>query len=166
MTRRAVGHGDPVAGDGDPGGFTGLAVEAIIGHLDQMASENDQRRRKPRVPFAACHPIWQTGTIPLVAGAGTLIQSALYGPELPYWWDLRTVSLWGFTAGTVTVYLNNVNGEQIGQTTVPGQFTWGNQELIGPQDSLVFGATGVTGVVNLTVRAIEIQTAWLPEYLM
>jgi hypothetical protein len=120
----------------------------------------------PRIPWEACHPVWQTGQIPLTAGAGTLLQSNLYGPEVGYWWDLRSVKFWGFTAGTVNAYLNLINGEVVGTATTPGEFTWSANNMMAPQDTLVFNATGITGVVNMTMRAIEIATAWVPEYLM
>lgn len=154
--------------DSDEGGasFTGAAAELILGHLSTIEEQTKPKKAKPRIPWEACHPIWQTGQIPLVAGAGTLQQGNLYGPEVPYWWDLRTISFWGFTAGTVTVFLNNVNGEELGSTTTAGQFTWSAQELLGPQDNVIFVASGVTGSVNLSLRAIEVETAWLPEYLM
>lgn len=147
------------------GSAPGWALE-ILARIGQVEEGQRKGERPPRIPWEACHPVWQTGAIPLTAGAGQLIQSNLYGPELPYWWDLRTVSVFGFTAGTVNVFFNSLNGEPAGTATTPGQFTWSSQELMAPQDTLVFNATGVTGVVNLTVRAIEIETAWLPEYLM
>jgi hypothetical protein len=140
----------------------GVTLEAIAALFDG----HQNKKPKPRIPFPACHPIWLSGQIPLTGGAGTLTQGNLYGPEGSYWWDLRTVSLWGWTAGTVTVYLNNTAGEQIAQATTPGQFTWGAQILLGPQDNVIFGATGITGSVNVILRAIEVETAWLPEYLM
>jgi hypothetical protein len=148
--------------DQDSGSFTGAEVIAMIGQMVKP----DSGPREPRIPWDACHPIWQTGAVPLTAGAGTLQQGNQYGPETPYWWDLRTISVWGFTAGTVTIYLNSVNGEQLGQASVPGQFTWSAQALLGPQDNLLISATGITGVVNVTIRAVEVATAWLPEYLM
>lgn len=151
--------------DSDDGGsFTGAAVELILGKLDQMAAES--RQAHPRIPWQACHPIWLTGQVPLSAGAGTLNQGNLYGPEGGYWWDLRTISVWGFTAGTVIVYLNAVGGEELGSTTGPGQFNWSAQELLGPQDNIITQASGVTGSVNVIIRAIEVKTEWLPEYLM
>jgi hypothetical protein len=152
-------------GDEDGGqSFTGIAVQAILGRLDDLAA--GLHKAKPRIPWEGCHPVWQTGQVPLTAGAGTLIQPNLYGPELPYWWDLRTISLWGWTAGTVTCYLNFTTGEQIAQAVTPGQFTWSAQIMLGPQDSVVVGATGITGTVNVIMRAIEVQAQWLPEYLM
>ena len=124
---------------------------------------------KPRIPWEACHPVWFTGSIPLTAGAGTLLNINLYGPELPYWWDVRSVRTWGFTAGTVTVYRNNpgsLSGEQFGAAVTPGEFSWSSQTLLGPQDGLVFGATGITGSVFVAGQAIEVAADWLPEYLM
>ncbi len=150
--------------DGEPG-FTGLALEALLGKLDGMTLAR-KGLAEPRIPWEACHPIWFTGSIPLTGGAGTLLQSNLYGPELPYWWDVRSVALWGWTVGTVTIYRNSTSGEQFGAATTPGEFTWGAQKLIGPQDSLVFGATGITGSVFVAGQAIEVESQWLPEYLM
>lgn len=154
--------------DADDGGasFTGAAAELILGQLGEIHENTKPRKAKPRIPWEACHPIWQTGQIPLSGGAGTLQQGNLYGPETPYHWDLRAISLWGFTAGTISIFLNNVNGEALGIATTVGQFTWSAQEILTPQDNVIFTATGVTGVVNISLRAIEVQTAWLPEYLM
>lgn len=146
--------------------LTGAAAEVIIGKLSTIADQTAPRQAQPRIPWDACHPVWLPGQIPLAAGAGTLQQGNQLGPETPYWWDLRTISFWGFTAGTVTVYLNSTNGEPLAIASSVGQFTWGAQELLGPQDNLIFVASGVTGVVNLTVRAIEVAAEWLPEYLM
>lgn len=151
---------------GSPGdGFAGVLADltVAVGRLGERLAD---REAKPKIPWEACHPAWFTGQIPLTAGAGTLLNVNLYGPELPYWWDLRTISVWGFTAGTVTVYNNSVTGEQLGSITTPGQFTWSAHELLAPQDSLVFGATGITGSVFVAGRAIEVASAWLPEYLM
>ena len=175
MPRGERGDSVAVSDRGYSGGpeFGGLLADltVAVGQLrERMAEPGPQ---KPRIPWPACHPVWFTGQIPLTAGAGTLLNVNLYGPELNYWWDLRYVSVWGFTAGTVTIYRNGLAGstlgEQLGQTTgVPGQFTWSAQTLLSPQDNLVFGATGINagGVVNVTGQAIEVETAWLPEYLM
>jgi hypothetical protein len=66
----------------------------------------------------------------------------------------------------VTVFKNNTNGLQIAGLTAPGNFTWSTQELLGPRDRLIVVAAGITGVVQFEVVAIEIATAWLPEYLL
>ena len=158
-----------VKDEGSPGdGFAGLLADLTVA-VGSLREQMTDRPVKPKIPWDACHPVWFTGSIPLTAGAGTLLQSNLYGPELPYWWDVRSVRVWGFTAGTVTVYRNNpaaLSGEQFGSTTVPGEFTWSAQTLLSPQDSLVFGATGITGSVFVAGQAIEVAAAWLAEYLM
>lgn len=120
----------------------------------------------PRIPWAACHPVPIMGVIPLTAGAGTLDAADLYAPKDPYWWDVRDLSVWGFTAGTVTVYKNSTSGTVLAVTSVAGDFTWSAQKILGPRDRLIFGATGITGSVQFEGQAIEIETAWLPEYLM
>jgi len=140
----------------------GVTLEAIAA----LFNGHQEKKPKPRIPFPACHPIWLSGQIPLSGGAGTLQQGNLYGPEMPYWWDLRTLSFWGFTAGTVTTFLNSASGEQIAATTTPGQFTWSAQIMLSGPDNLIFVASGITGSVNVALRAIEVETQWLPEYLM
>ncbi len=148
----------------DDSGFGGILADLTlaVGSLRESMS----RGARPRIPWEACRPVPLLGRIALSGGAGTLDQPDLYGPKDPYWWDLRTVAVWGFTAGTITLYLNDTNGQQLGQTTVPGEFTWSAQKILGPRDRLLFGATGVTGSVNITGQAIEVAAGWLPEYLM
>lgn len=148
-------------------GLTGMLAQLslAVGQLTQTLAA-PPKPADPKIPWDACHPVWFTGSIPLAAGAGTLNQAALYGPELPYWWDLRSLRTWGFTAGTVVVYRNLVGGEQVGTATSPGEFTWSGQEFLSPQDSLVFVASGVTGTVSLAGWAVEVASGWLPEYLM
>lgn len=120
----------------------------------------------PRIPWASCHPVPVLGGIPLTSGAGVLDLPDMYGPKDPFWWDLRDMSLFGWTAGTVTVYLNSTSGVILAQTTVPGDFTWSAQKLLAPRDRLVFQAAGITGTVQFGGQAVEVETAWLPEYLM
>lgn len=121
---------------------------------------------RPRIPWAACHPVPIMGAILITAGAGTLDQPDMYGPKDPYWWDLRDISLWGWSAGTVTLYKNSTSGTILAQATVPGNFTWSKNKILGPRDRLLFGATGITGSVQFEGQAIEVETSWLPEYIM
>jgi len=59
-----------------------------------------------------------------------------------------------------------VNGEQVGVFPSAGLLQWGSSELLAPDDNLILVAAGITGTVQFVVRAIEIETAWLPEYLV
>jgi len=137
-------------------------LTALAGGMQKQAQE----RYKPRIPWTACHPVGPQGAIALTAGAGTFLQPDILGPTTMYWWDLRKITCWGFTAGTVTVYKNQVNGEQVGVFPSAGLLQWGSSELLAPDDNLILVAAGITGSVQFVVRAIEVETAWLPEYLV
>jgi hypothetical protein len=145
-------------------------VTGILARLDlllgRMEQDSQPRETQPRTPWQACHPVPIQGQITISGGAGTLDVPDLYGPHDSFWWDLRQLAVWGFTAGTVTVFRNSASGPQIASTTVPGEFTWSAQHLLGPRDRLIFVASGITGVVNVDGQAIEIETAWLPDYLV
>jgi len=79
---------------------------------------------------------------------------------------VRRLGAWGFSAGTVTLNLNSVFGEQLASQTAAGNFTWGTSLLLAPRDHLVVTVTGLTGTVTLQGQAFEIGTLWLPDYLL
>lgn len=146
--------------------FAGLlgSLTVALGNLTgQMAAAG-----QPPVPWTACHPVPLLGAVQLTSGAGSFGQPNSTGPNDPYWWDLRSLAVWGFTAGTVTFQLNSTlaGAQEIGSTTVPGEFTWSAQHLLAPRDYIIISATGVTGTVSFGGQAIEVETAWLPAYLM
>lgn len=151
--------------DGPAGVMPQLAasVQTLSAHVAE------DKPRRPVIPWEACHPAPMLGVIQLTAGAGSLNLPDYWGPSTAYWWDLRSLGVWGFTGGTVTIALNIPGGAQIAAASTPGEFDWSSQRLLGPDDHLVFTATGITGAgtaLQLYGQAIEIQTAWLPEYLM
>lgn len=135
-------------------------LSVTVGHIREAVSGD--RLRKPVIPWQACHPV---GPIAALSGSGTYDQPDMLGPKDPYWWDLRRFAAWGFTAGTVNLYKNGT-ANQLGSLAAPGNITWSLQELMGPRDRLVVVATGITGNVQFEIRAIEIESAWLPEYLV
>lgn len=152
-------------------GGGGLDVGGLLAELKLMVgSVADNTAPKPArapVPWEAAHPVPILGNIQLTAGAGTTDQAAnVYGPNDPYYWDIRRLSVWGFTAGTVTAYLNSASGEQLGVAPSAGQFTWSSQVLLAPRDHLVFVAASITGTVTFGGQAIEVKSEWLPAYLM
>lgn len=149
--------------DGGDGGFTGLLLElsAAVGSLAEQVKHGG--RGKPVIPWEACHPV---GPIGALAASGTYDQPDLLGPHDPYWWDLRRFAAWGFTAGSVAIYKNSTSGTQLGSLTAPGNITWSAQELFAPRDRLIVVATSITGAVQFELRAIEVETLWLPEYLL
>jgi len=66
----------------------------------------------------------------------------------------------------VTIFRNSTAGEQIAVFNTPGNFTWSSQKFLRPDDDLKVSATGITGTVQFVVEAIEVETAWLPEYIL
>jgi len=152
---------DPAVGGSDLTGALGELVLAI-GH---MSEQSRQRHTRPRIPWPACHPVpIRPGVIN--AATGTIDIPDMLGPHDPYWWDVRRIGAWGFTAGTLTLFLNSTQGEQLAAWTVPGNFTWGTGLLLAPRDRLIFVAAGITGNVQITGQAFEVESPWLPEYLL
>lgn len=141
--------------------LTGAVAELVlaVGQLGKHAGGSP----RPRIPWESCHPIGPQGAL---AGSGTVDTPDMLGPHDPYWWDLRRFAAWGFTAGTVNIYKDNVNGIQLGSLAAPGNITWSAQELLAPRDRVIIVASSITGAVQWELRAIEVESRWLPEYLM
>lgn len=157
---------DTLTGD-DGASFSGAAAELILGTLTDI--RRDQKIRTPRIPWTACHPVPVAigQPIPITAGAGTLgVTQDIFGPNDPYWWDVRSLAAWGFTAGTIIAYRNQIGGEQLAVWTSAGEFTWGAQKMLGPRDSIIWSASGISGTPQVAGQAIEVEAAWLAEYLV
>jgi len=156
--------------DGGLQGQVAASLEVTLGALaDGLNALVDDKRSRPQQLWNACRPVpILPGQVPLSSGAGTLDVPDRMGPKDGYWWDVRRLTLWGFTAGTVSVYLNDSTtlGEQLASCTLPGQFTWSGQLLLGSRDRLVVVASGVTGSVSAAGQAIEVSAQALPDYLM
>jgi hypothetical protein len=147
------------------GQLSGVLAELALA-VGKMGSQLERPLVRPRIPWEACHPV---GPIGALSASGTFDTPDVLGPHDPYWWDLRRWSAWGFTAGTVTLFKNAtpaLGGTQIGSLSAPGNVTWSTQELLAPRDRLIITGTGITGNVQFEVRAIEVESRWLPEYLM
>lgn len=101
--------------------------------------------------------------VPLTAGAGTLDAPALLAPVRGDMWSVRRLTLWGYTAGTVTVTLNGLEPLFSGN---PAMNTYGRGEvLLTASDKLVVTASGITGNVFIAGRADSFETWYLPFYL-
>jgi len=146
----------------------GLSAEAALGRLVEL-EEAKQRRRAE---------LWQhIHTIPIRAGAltnqvaqnGVLDYPDRYGPHEGYMWDVHRLSAWGWTAGSVAVYLNDSLGfgEQLANYSVPGQWTWGHRQMVlTPRDRVVVVATNITGAVYFAGQATEVEAPWWAEYIL
>jgi hypothetical protein len=151
------------------GGLSGqleATLDVTVGRLAAVVDRLMQREQEFVQLWQDLHivPIWAQ---PIAGSAGTSDQADKLGPKDGYWWDLRRLSAWGFTAGTVTVTLNDVNGEQVALFPQAGQWSWSGNLFLGPRDRLVIVTTGITGgPVQIQGQAVEISTQQLPNYLM
>jgi hypothetical protein len=154
--------------DASPMGL-GASLEVMLGKAVDVLDRMDRREQRMQQLWQDVHPVpILSGQVPLTAGAGTMNVPDRLGPKDGYWWDVRRLSAWGFTAGSVTVFLNDATGlgEQLATYSQPGQWTWGGQLFMGPRDFLVVTATGITGTVSFAGQGIEVADRMLPEYLL
>lgn len=148
-----------------PGG-PGLSIFADIGAtLGRLTGALERRERMEQGLWASIHTVPILGSVPLSAGAGTLRSPNTLGPNDGYWWDVLSVSAWGFTAGTVTVHLNDPNGEIVWTFTAAGVANLKGQRPLAPRDNLIFVASGITGTVAIGGAAVEVEAQYWPIYL-
>jgi hypothetical protein len=102
----------------------------------------------------------------LVSGAGTQQLQPAMGPPQGFYWGIRRLTAYGFSAGTVVAYIDNVNGEPLLPFTVQGVATFSKgQALLHPMSQLVIQATGITGTVQIWGAADCFESWYLPYYL-
>jgi len=152
--------------------FTGLHVS-----LGRIARNLPDPRRIRLEKARAVWPVRVDPTpVPLVAGAGFLDLPQMFGPGLGYNWDIHTISATGFTAGTVSAWINlpslaNLAGGPQGAlrfaATSAGFANYGkNQCFLRHGERLVFVATGITGSVLVSVDATSLTDEYVGEYLV
>lgn len=106
------------------------------------------------------------GQVTLTAGAGTLTQQPNMGPAAGYYWGIRRLTAYGFSLGTVTIYIDNVNGEPLVPFASQGVATFSKgQAILHPMSQLVISATGITGTVQVWGAADCFESWYLPYYL-
>jgi hypothetical protein len=112
-------------------------------------------------------PIYAPG-MTLSGGAGTLDVPDMLGPHDGYYWDLRTLSIQGFSAGTVSVYVNGVALQNFRpEFSSAGVYTFGKgQFILTPRDRLIFAAAGITGTVIVNGVAVQVEDWLWSEYLI
>ena len=150
--------------------MTQLDVEAgavLAASVSDLATELRLQRERGHRLAQAIHPFGVTVvSMTLAAGAGTINQPNLHGPQMSNYWDVKRIQCTGFTAGTVTVYLNVVNAEIAAVFSQAGVLLNGKaQILLNATDTLVFSATGITGSVLVSLAGVEIAADCIGEYL-
>jgi hypothetical protein len=71
-------------------------VAAITVAVGQAMEDHAGKPARPKIPWAACHPVPIQGAFNLTAGAGVINSADQFGPKDPWWWDLRSLGVWGF----------------------------------------------------------------------
>jgi hypothetical protein len=166
--------------DTGPGVVIGL--DLFAGLTDQLARLSGAMERRERRREALYQKMHQApllvSDIPITNSAGVLQQADRLSPKAGYTWCVRRLAVYGFTAGTVNVYLNGsvIGGVvQGGEILVPfpqaGIATLGRGEvLLHQNDQITFGASGITlqsgySGVRLGGAVDEFESWLLPEYL-
>jgi hypothetical protein len=122
------------------------------------------------------HP-FKVSVIPLTisgvagSGVGSLNVPNMLGPQVGQYWDVRCIQASGFTAGNISVFLNQANAELVAYLTGQGVSLIGKgQILLGGNDNLYFSAAGITstnqGPLSISLSGIEIAAPLIGEYLL
>lgn len=118
-------------------------LRASINGLKEAADREARWRQRcaeavRQIPFA--------GMISLTAGAGTTTRDRdKLQAKTGYCWSIRRLTVYGFNAGTVTAYRNDLNGEPLCPFPVAAVNTFGRGEMmLMPGDALLWNATGIS----------------------
>jgi hypothetical protein len=153
----------------EPGISAGFQFAAnLSASIDGLAAQlkaADDRSRQCRAA------IWTFRVPPvpmtLATGAGNLGSPAMFGPRMGQFWDIKYMVASGFTAGTVSVYLNSVNGDLIYGFPSAGSATFGKgQMFLQPGDRFHFSATGITGTVAVSFGGVQMSSEFVGDYLI
>jgi hypothetical protein len=101
--------------------------------------------------------------IPLIGGAGILQEPTQYGPPVGFMWSIRRLTITGYTAGTVTPYLDGI--EPIAFPAAGTYFIGRGELLLDNGQQLTFVATGITGTPMVFGVADAFPRDELPAYL-
>ena len=133
--------------------------------MDGMAAamaKEDAWRQKVAL---AIRPVTFAGSVVLSGGAGTYDQPDQMQAKTGYIWSIRRLTVTGFSAGTVTAFRNNVNGEQLVPYPVAATYTFGKGEMkLMPNDRVIISATGITGTVTFYGEADCFESWLYPFY--
>lgn len=144
-------------------------VDLLLGAVTDLLDRDRRREERLQQWWQDLHPapLQTVSTLAPNPVAGTTIDLPdRLQPKDGYWWDVRRLNSWGWTAGSVNVCLNDPNGEVVGAFPQAGQFTWGGNILMGPRDRLIFVVTSnITGSLFIAGQVIEVAATILPQYL-
>lgn len=144
-----------------------VALSLNVGRLaDEMAAARADREQRIRDIHVASIAVPQ---ITLAAGAGTLDLPDALGPKRGRHWAIHYLTAASFTAGTVTMY----QGGGVGDQNI--RFIWtqaGVYEpsrtgaIVQPGARLIFVASGIVGAVTISGEVTDLDSRYLPDFLI
>lgn len=147
-------------------GIDAEVTARLCASLDRLTERMDRRAALQQLAMQAMRQVPFYGSITLSGGAGTDDQPDKLQPKTGYVWSIRRITAQGYSAGTVTAYLNSTNGEPVMPFPAAAVNTLGRGELLVQSgERLVWGATGITGTVTYWGRADCMEQWLLPFYL-
>ena len=135
---------------------TGLTADIAVSlqaSIDGLTAAVERDRREKQQRAGAVRQVPFAGAINITAGVGAYDQPDALTAKRGFYWDIRRLTIQGFSAGTVTAYrnglVNPVTGVNPGEPLCPypaaavNTFTKASMLLM-PGDRVCFGATGIT----------------------
>jgi hypothetical protein len=159
----------------------GIALDAgffvnFKASIDALTAETARLRKRQDRLSQGIHP-FIVGPMPLTitSNAGTLAIPNLLGPQMSNYWDIHRISVTGYSAGTIAVYLGQNNGDLVANFVTPSagsivgcQYFGKAHILLSGNDSLYFGASGITaagGYLTVSLSGVEIAADLIGDYL-
>lgn len=144
---------------------SGDLIASLTAALTRNADELKQQREQRWLARGALQRIFMASRQSTTAN-DVIDQPDALMAKTGYWWDIRRLTITGFTAGTVTVFRNSNGGEPMVPFASAGTSTFGKGEiLLHPGDRLVVAGTGTTGTWQMWGEATAVESWYLPEYL-
>lgn len=137
------------------------SIETLTATLNRQWQHEQRKAQAIRqVPLAANQAV-------LSAGAGIIDDPAQLRCPTGYYMGLRRLSVFGFSAGSATAYLNSVLSEPVAFFTAAGSQNYGKGHILWhPGDRLIVSATGITGFVQLGGAVDLVEAHFLYDYLL
>ena len=144
--------------------LNGLA--AVVGGLCQRMDREVQHRQQANQAF---RQVSIGKGMAITAGAGS-VHLEPHGPPPGYFWSIRRLTAYNYSAGTVTAFVDSTAGEPLVAFPASAVFTFGKGEmLIHPSSSILVTGTSITPVtgsyVYLWGSADQFESWLLPWYM-
>jgi hypothetical protein len=101
--------------------------------------------------------------------ASNLLQDArVFSPEPYFIWDILRVTIQGFSGGTVTLYQQSTQADELVVFSNAGSY-WFNPHTVithGPTDMPVFQSASLTGTAYVTVSGLSVHQSIWGRYLL